>query len=73
MSYTTEQREKNSAYIMQEMADYSHEERGQVIAEANRTWPDDAEIKTLVTNKKAQIAKEATPEEVDEVFKHVRV
>lgn len=73
MSYKAEQHEKNIAYIEKEMKTYTQQQRNELLQQLNYTWPSDDEVKEQVIEKKKEIAKHATPEELDEVFKHLRV
>ncbi|GGG93476.1 hypothetical protein [Pedobacter zeae] len=73
MSYSKEQREKNNAYIEKTLSNATNQDIADVIQQCNLTWPDDNEVIELVKAKQAEISLRATPEEIEEVFKNMRV
>lgn len=73
MSYTSEQREKHQLLVDTEMATCTPEQRSLVMAEFIQTWPEDKEASGIIKSHKDKIALEATPAEVAEAFKNLRV
>ena len=73
MSYTTEQHEKNEKLIEKELAGCEHQDLADVRQSVHQAWANDSEAMNIIKTKKDEIALRATPEEIDEVFKHVRV
>lgn len=73
MSYSPEQRENHMAYVEKEMANYTQAQRAEVIQSLVYTWPTDDELKAAVEAKKAEIAKEATPEEMEQLLTNFRM
>ena len=73
MSYTADIRSKHQELIEKEMEAYTPQQRGQVMSEFIKTWPDDKEATEIIKRHKSTIVLEATPEETEEAFKNLRV
>ena len=73
MSYSNEQRAKHKELVEKEMSEYTTRQRGDVLAEFIRTWPDTIEAREIIKQHKETIALEATPEELDTVIGGIRI
>jgi hypothetical protein len=71
--YTQEQKDKNSALVDNLLAKYTPQQRGDVKREMLQVWADDDEAKAIIEANKKQFDLEASPEEVEEAFKNLRV
>lgn len=73
MGYMQENYTRHREYVEKEMEGYSTEQQGDVVRQLANTWPNDDEVKKLIADKKAEIANEASPEEIAEAFKNLRI
>lgn len=73
MSYTNEQFQKHSDLIEKEMDDCSREDQSDVRRRLRLEWPDDGQVRAMITAKKTEISNRATPEQLEEVFKYMGI
>lgn len=73
MSYNREQHEKNEKLIEKELAGCNHQDISDVKQSVHQAWASDNEAMNIIKAKKEEIALRATPQEVDEVFRDLRV
>ena len=74
MGYSNEDFEKQRAYVEKQMEGLDNDHISAVVGQLRHKWPNASELDGMIADQKKKADVEvATPEEIDELFKNMRI